>query len=282
MHLTPHRHFQHKVAMPRRLKPLVVEKPWGRTDIPSAFGGMDGRRIGEIWFAHPDGDGVASTMIKFLFTSERLSIQVHPDDAIARLAGLPSGKDECWLVLDADDGAELGVGLIAPVELHELRGAALDGSIVDHIDWRPAHTNDFVYNPAGTIHAIGGGLIIIEVQQNIDCTYRLYDYGRPRALHLDEGLTAADRKPVADPHDVRLDPAESRALVTGPHFHVTHLAGPIVDEIHLAGRDEITFLPLSDGCRVAGEALKLGEAALLEGPAMIDIAAGARALLVWS
>jgi mannose-6-phosphate isomerase len=282
MHLTPHRHFQHKVAMPRRLKTLVVEKPWGRTDIPSAFGNLDGRRIGEIWFAHPDGDDVASTMIKFLFTSERLSIQVHPDDAIARRAGFASGKDECWLVLDADDGAELGVGLIAPAELRELRDAALDGSIVDRIDWRSAHTHDFVYNPAGTIHAIGGGLVIVEVQQNIDCTYRLYDYGRPRALHLDEGLAVADRKPVADPHDVRIDPAESRALVNGPHFHVTHLAGPITDEIRLGDGDEMTFLPLSDGCRVARETLKLGEAVLLEGPAMIDIAAGARALLVCS
>lgn len=282
MHLTPRRHFQHKVAMLRRLKPLVVEKPWGRTDIPSAFGDLGGRRIGEIWFAHPDGDDMASTMIKFLFTSERLSIQVHPDDVIARRAGFPSGKDECWLVLDADDGAELGVGLIAPAELRELRDAALDGSIVDHIDWRPAHTHDFVYNPAGTIHAIGGGLVIVEVQQNIDCTYRLYDYGRPRALHLDEGLAVADRKPVADPHDVRIDPAESRALVNGPHFHVTHLAGPITDEIRLGDSDGMTFLPLSDGCRVAGEALKLGEAVLLEGPAVIDIAAGARALLVWS
>lgn len=282
MHLTSRRHFQHKVAMPRRLKTLVVEKPWGRTDIPSAFGDFGGRRIGEIWFAHPDGDDIAATMIKFLFTSERLSIQVHPDDATAQRAGLRSGKDECWLVLDADDGAELGVGLTVPVGLQELRDAALDGSIVDRIDWRPAHTHDFIYNPAGTIHAIGGGLIIVEVQQNIDCTYRLYDYGRPRALHLDEGLAVADRKPVADPHDLRIDPAESRALVTGPHFHVTHLAGPIMDEIPLAGRDEMTFLPLSDGCRVAGETLKLGEAVLLEGPAMIDIARGARALLVWS
>ena len=281
MHLTPHRHFQHKVAMPRRLKPLVVEKPWGRTDIPSAFGDLGGRRIGEIWFAHPDGDDVASTMIKFLFTSERLSIQVHPDDATARRAGLPSGKDECWLVLDADDGAELGVGLIAPVELHELRDAALDGSIVDRIDWRPAHTHDFIYNPAGTIHAIGGGLVIVEVQQNIDCTYRLYDYGRPRQLHLDAGIAVAEMRPRPDPRDGRVAASRSRLLVDGPHFRLLHLAGPDVAADLPRDAEAYIFVPLSDGCSIEGGAVTLGECIATDRADTIALDSGARALLCW-
>lgn len=167
-----------------RLQTLVVEKPWGRTDIPTDFGAFGDRRIGEIWFAHSDGRE-AQIMVKFLFTSERLSIQVHPDDEAARAAGYRRGKDECWLVLDAKPDAELGVGLIAETTRETLHDAALDGTIVDMIDWRRACADDFVYNQAGTIHAIGAGLIVVEVQQNVDCTYRLYDYGRPRELHLD-------------------------------------------------------------------------------------------------
>ncbi len=111
-----------------RLQTIVVEKPWGRTDIPSDFGDFGDRRIGEIWFAHPAGDA-APIMVKFLFTSERLSIQVHPDDAAARAAGFPRGKEECWLVLDAEPDAELGVGLTRETTREALRGAALDGSI---------------------------------------------------------------------------------------------------------------------------------------------------------
>jgi mannose-6-phosphate isomerase len=95
-----------------RLEIIVVEKPWGRTDIPKDFGDFGGRSIGEIWFAHPAGAD-AAIMVKFLLTSERLSIQVHPDDAAARTAGFPRGKEECWLVLDAESDAELGVGLKA-------------------------------------------------------------------------------------------------------------------------------------------------------------------------
>ena len=101
-----------------------------------------------------------------------------------------SGKDECWLILGAEPNAELGLGLKAPADVAALRAAAQDGSIVDMVDWRPAHAGEFFYNAAGTIHAIGGGLTLVEVQQNSDCTYRLFDYGRPRDLHLDDGLAA--------------------------------------------------------------------------------------------
>ncbi|MDP3784184.1 MAG: phosphoheptose isomerase, partial [Sphingopyxis sp.] len=116
--------------MLQRLETIVVEKPWGRTDIPRDFGDFGNRRIGEIWFAHPDGDA-APIMVKFLFTSERLSIQVHPDDSAAQAAGFARGKEECWLILDADAGAELGVGLTAETSRDTLHAAALDGSIVD-------------------------------------------------------------------------------------------------------------------------------------------------------
>ncbi|WP_428629094.1 class I mannose-6-phosphate isomerase [Sphingopyxis sp.] len=263
-----------------RLPTLVVEKPWGRTDIPSDFGDFGDRRIGEIWFANPDGDD-APIMVKFLFTSERLSIQVHPDDQAAQAAGFPRGKEECWLVLNADEGAELGVGLTAETTRGKLYDAALDGSIVDMIDWRQAAVNDFVYNRAGTIHAIGGGLTVVEVQQNVDCTYRLYDYGRPRELHLDAGLKVSTPGPVHDPRDTVVDPETSRMLVDGPHFYLAQLASPIDTALLGRASGELTFVPLSAGCSVAGETVALGEAVLLTYAAQIELGNGARALLTW-
>lgn len=259
----------------------MVEKPWGRDDVPADFGDFDGRRIGEIWFAHPDGDA-APLMVKFLFTSERLSIQVHPDEEAAKSAGLPRGKDECWLVLAADADAELGAGLAVDADQSTLRTAALDGSIVDMIDWRTAQTNDFVYNPAGTIHAIGAGLTIVEVQQNIDRTYRLYDYGRPRELHLDAGLAVACATAAADPRDRHVDPTTNNKLVSGPYFHVLHLTGPIDPAAVEDANGKLTFVPLSAGCRAADEMVRLGEAVLLDDASLIQIAPGGRALLCWA
>lgn len=263
-----------------RLETIVVEKPWGRTDIPQEFGDFGDRRIGEIWFSNPAGDD-APILVKFLFTSERLSIQVHPGDAAARAAGYPRGKEECWLVLSADDRAELGVGLDRDTTRAALHEAALDGSIVDLVDWRPSKVGDFVYNPAGTIHAIGGGLTIVEVQQNVDCTYRLYDYDRPRELHLDAGLAVATPGPVHDPRDTVVDPAANRMLVDGPYFRLAQLAAPVDPALLDGATGELTFVPLSAGCRAGGEDVALGEAVLLTDASTIEIDDGGRALLTW-
>lgn len=279
--MPPRQRFSKDATKARRLDLVVVEKPWGRTDIPAAFGNFGDRRIGEIWLVHPDGDA-APLMVKFLFTSERLSVQVHPDETAAQAAGLRSGKDECWLVLAADEGAEMGVGLTAPSDANKLRAAALDGSIAAMVDWRATKVDDFIYNPAGTIHALGAGLTIVEVQQNLDLTYRLYDYGRPRELHLEQGLKVANPGPVADPRDCSVSPSTSQKLVSGPHFHVLHLASPFdpADVVH--AKSELTFVPLSTGCHAAGESLRLGEVVLLDDPRLIDMAPGSRALLCWA
>ena len=263
-----------------KLTTRIVEKPWGRTDIPPAFGDFGGRRIGEIWFEDPDGDG-APLMVKFLFTSERLSIQVHPDDAAAQAAGFARGKEECWLVLNAEPGAELGVGLKAATSTDALRTAALDGSIEALIDWRSARAGDFVYNAAGTIHAIGAGLTVVEVQQNVDCTYRLYDYGRDRALHLDEGLAVARTTPHADPRDCRVDARATQRLVTGLHFHLIRAAGPLDHSALPAAPGRYTIVPLGHGCTVDGAALNLGECAIVQSLATLDLQDGAVALIAW-
>src|SRR3546814_832436 len=123
-------------------------------------------------------------------------------------------------------GAQRGVGLSTATTRETLHRAALDGSMVDLCDWGAAHANEFVYNRAGTIHALGAGRSVVEVQQNVDCTYRLDDYGRPRELHLDAGLAVSETAPRPDARDRRVDPAENRLLVDGPHFHLLHLTGP--------------------------------------------------------
>jgi mannose-6-phosphate isomerase len=180
-----------------RLRAVPVERVWGRRDLPPGFPALGaGVPVGEIWF-EPPAD--APLLVKYLFTAERLSIQVHPDDAAACAKGLPRGKDEAWYILDAAPGARIGLGLTHAVSREELRTAALDGSIEQLLDWRPVSAGDMLYSPGGTIHAIGAGIAMIEIQQNLDLTYRLYDYGRPRELHLEEGIAVATPGPWTPP-----------------------------------------------------------------------------------
>ena len=198
-----------------KLKRHYVEKPWGRTQLPPMFDPPAGERIGEIWFT---GDPGLPLLAKYIFTSERLSVQVHPNDDQARARGLPSGKSECWYILEAQPGSTLGLGLKTEVDKDQLRTAASDGSIEDLIDWRPVAAGDFILVPSGTIHAIGPGISLLEFQQNADVTYRLYDYGRPRELHLDDGIEVSRPEPFDDDLIQHLSGKEDQTLVDGPHF----------------------------------------------------------------
>jgi mannose-6-phosphate isomerase len=202
-----------------RLEEHRVSKPWGRTQLPERFGPSDSDRLGEIWFQR-DGSSDDALLVKYLFTSERLSVQVHPDDNAARAAGHDRGKDEAWLILDAEPGAEIAIGLKERLSAEALRASALDGSIVDRLDWRAVSPGDAFYSPAGTLHAIGAGLTLLEVQQNADITYRFYDYGRDRELHLDEAVAAADTASSPDRSIERLLGNGRSLLVSGPKFTV--------------------------------------------------------------
>ncbi len=180
-----------------QIEPVFVERVWGRTDLAPLFPEQT-KRIGEVWF--PAGSNFP-LLVKFIFTSERLSIQVHPKDDFARLHHNSRGKTEMWHVLAADPGATIALGLKHEVSRDELKAAICDGSIVDLMEWVPVQAGDTLFAPAGTIHAIGHGIVLCEVQQNSDVTYRLYDYGRPRELHLEKGLAVSD----AGPFDGRRD-----------------------------------------------------------------------------
>jgi mannose-6-phosphate isomerase len=264
-----------------RLIERRVEKVWGRRDL-HAFGAVADKAepVGEIWFEHPSGHDLP-LLVKYLFTSEKLSVQVHPDDAAARQAGHRRGKDEAWLVLEAEPEAMIGIGLKERVGKDSLRAAALDGSIEQLLDWRPAAAGDFYYSPAGTVHAIGPGLALIEIQQNVDLTYRLYDYGRPRDLHLDEGVEAANPRPY-EPAMRPYRLGENREiLVEGRAFVIERRRGEA--EHVLNGSEMAVWLIMVGGAGTAdGQRLEPGTVWLAEGPVALRLNDGAELLLAYA
>ena len=203
----------------RQLPTRMVEKVWGRASLPAPFVAPPRERIGEIWFEPPPE--LPQVLVKYLFTSEKLSVQVHPSETTA-LPG-EAGKEECWLVLDAEPGAQLAIGFERDVTSDEIEAAAKDGTIEQLLTWHPARAGDLFYLPAGTVHAIGPGLALVEVQQTSDTTFRLYDYGRPRELHLERALAVVSGTPYAAEH--RRSIAGGQVLVDGPHFRLDRVEG---------------------------------------------------------
>jgi mannose-6-phosphate isomerase len=246
-----------------KLERRFVEKPWGRSDLPQAFDSPASERIGEIWFVGADD---APVRAKYLFTSEPLSIPVHPDDDQARLRGLPRGKSECWFVLEAAPDATIGLGLRREMTKEELRSAAIDGSIVEELSWRPVAAGDFIYVPAGTIHSIGAGISLIEFQQSGDVTYRLYDYGRPRQLHLDDAVAVAAAQPYPDQLAKTVDQTEDVVLVDGPKFVVLHCHA---DRMQDRSR---WILPLDGSVRCNGDSAGPGDCLLVEAGERLETA----------
>ncbi|MFL6777452.1 MAG: class I mannose-6-phosphate isomerase [Sphingomicrobium sp.] len=258
----------------QKLATKIVDKPWGKRGIDPRFGVEPDRQVGEIWFEPPAGREL-DVMVKYLFTTERLSIQVHPDDATARERGYPRGKDECWIVLDAADDAELGIGTVRDVPPADLIGAARDGSIVELMDWRRPSKGDFIYNPAGTIHALGPGLTVLEIQQAVDLTYRLFDYGRPRELHLDEAEAVIRPEPHHDDRDTSVN-GRSKMLVDGPHFGV---AWCVKEPPKLPERmKDVQLLPIDQPVGI----VKPGECALIDRGAARTLMGSGTFVLAWS
>lgn len=149
------------------------------------------RRYGrELLGEAPAEDDRFPLLLKFLFPKEKLSVQVHPDDEGARAIGQKCGKTECWYVLAAEPGAQVGLGLKAGVTPEEVKLAIQENRLEPLMNWIEVKPGEMIYVDAGTIHAIGPGCIIVETQQNSDTTFRLYDYGRPRELHIEQGIKA--------------------------------------------------------------------------------------------
>ena len=187
-------------SAPVRLPASFKEKIWGSTDLAPWYPSPS-QKIGEVWF-----EADLPLLVKFVFTTGRLSVQVHPDDAFAAAHEHSLGKTEMWYVMSAEPGAQLAVGFREPITAGRLRESAVTGEVEHLLHWVEVSQGDCFFIPAGTVHAIGPGLALCEIQQHSDVTYRLYDYGRPRELHLEKALQvarleASDAKPVILPID---------------------------------------------------------------------------------
>ncbi|MGH6747176.1 class I mannose-6-phosphate isomerase [Novosphingobium sp.] len=247
-----------------------VEKPWGKDVLPAPFKAPEGERIGEIWFEPPAG--LPDLLVKYIFTSEKLSVQVHPTDAQTEAKGLGrQGKEECWLIVDAEAGATLGIGFDAPIGADKLREASLDGSIEELMTWHEVAPGDFFYIPANTVHAIGVGVSLIEVQQNSDITYRLYDYGRPRELHLDDGMAVAKGEVYDLARWHKRVPAEGSAvLVDGPLFLLDQVHGRPTAEIAARYPEALLVIPREGTFTVAGDSIAPGGCALAKSLDLVE------------
>ena len=172
---------------PVRLTPSLRAKVWGRTHLEPWFPDSS-EPIGEAWYLT---DHELPLLVKLIFTSDRLSVQVHPDDG----EDGPRGKTEMWHILEALPDGALALGFRERITQERLREAAATGELENLVNWMPVHPGETYFTPAHTVHAIGAGLVLCEIQQNSDVTYRLWDYGRPRPLHLEQAIPIADLHP---------------------------------------------------------------------------------------
>ena len=205
---------------PFSIEPQFVTRVWGYHDLAPWYDRVaDIEPLGEVWLtgddclieggphrgqtlgslfeqASPALLGPAATssgsplLIKMIFARGKLSVQVHPDDKMAQKYGEPRGKSECWYALAAEPGAEVALGLKPGVTLDQVKTGMQDGTLEESLNMLPVETGDMIYVDAGTVHAIWPGSVLLETQQNSDTTYRMYDYGRPREMHIEKSLEA--------------------------------------------------------------------------------------------
>lgn len=245
----------------------VARKPWGVSDLqPWSSVDATDNAVGELWFERADKSAsIPALLLKLLFTSEPLSIQVHPDDTFARAMGMPNGKSEAWYIISAKPDAKVGVGLRYRVMPQELRAAIRDGSIVDLMQWRPVAKGDVIFIPAGTIHALGAGIVLAEIQQHSDATFRLFDYGRGRELHEDNGVAAADAGPLQPAGRASRLTRERTVLVATQHFVFEKVDLPAGSSWALLAEPETWILVLDGHAAIGLTAASVGEAILVSG-----------------
>lgn len=254
--------------MPTELAAVrVVHKPWGVRDL-QPWSSLDGSAdaVGELWFERAGQHALnPALLLKLLFTSEPLSIQVHPDDTFARAMGMPNGKSEAWYILSVGPDARIGVGLQQRVTPQQLRASIKDGSITELVHWRPVAKDDVIYIPAGTIHAIGAGIVLAEIQQRSDATFRLFDFGRQRELHEDNGVAVAHPWPLrASCHPTRLTSVRT-ALIASRHFVLERVELPEDSSWALLAEPETWILTLGGHAAIGLSAASIGQAIFVGG-----------------
>ena len=254
------------VIAPFLIEPRFVARVWGYQDLRPWYDKTAGQDpIGEVWLTGDDCTIASGThagktlgelfrevpqgllgaaapraesplLVKVIFAREKLSVQVHPDDRLAQKYGQPRGKTECWYALSAEPGAQVAAGLKPGITMDQVRAGIQDGTLEESLAMVPVEAGDMVFVDAGTVHAIWPGSILLETQQNCDVTYRMYDYGRPRELHIEKSIEAtrlATRAGIIPPQQIEdrtiLIDVEyfcvERIPVEGSRLSVT-LAGP--------------------------------------------------------
>ena len=209
---------QEATLAPFRLTPFFSERVWGKRNLAPWYSTTGtSEPVGEAWLTGPQclietgplagkrldaavaeqadillgrkhGQAEFPLLVKMLFPADKLSVQVHPDDEQAQRIGEPRGKTECWYVLEAEPGATVALGLKPGVTLDQVRSSIANGTLEDRLNMLPVSAGDMIFVDAGTVHAIGPGVVLLETQQTSDRTYRMFDYGRPRELHVEQGL----------------------------------------------------------------------------------------------
>jgi len=271
---------------PFRLSPEFRNRVWGFEDLTPWFNvRAEGDPIGEVWLTAdtcvvetganagkqlqqviqefgpellgPKFQGTSfPLLVKVLFPREKLSVQVHPDDKLAQQYGLPRGKTECWYALGAEPGATVAVGFKPGVTEDQVRQAIEDATLENLLEYLPFSKGEMIFVDAGTVHAIGPGSVILETQQNSDVTYRLYDYGRPRELHVDRSLEAMRASTRAGKVPARVE-GNHITLIDEHYFRVDsfQLHGVVSSqELAVSDPNEVQIFFVVDGdAKIAGD-----------------------------
>ena len=254
-----------KVMAPFRIDPRFDTRVWGSRDLRPWFDHVaeTGDPIGEVWltgdmclvatgphmgkrldvlFAEVPQALLGSSapsdqsplLIKVLFAKQKLSVQVHPDDQMAQKYGDPRGKTECWYALAAEPGAQVALGLTPGVTLEQVKEGIHAGTLEASLETLTVAPGDMIFVDAGTVHAIWPGSVLLETQQNCDLTYRMYDYGRPRELHIEKSLEATKLVTRAGKVQPTVMP-DRTVLIDAEYFRV--------ERIHAAGSRSSESLP---------------------------------------
>jgi mannose-6-phosphate isomerase len=275
---------------PLLMSPAFDPRPWGTLDLSAIYPNHKfNERIGEAWLTGDNsvvtngplakrsladlskefGSELVGTaardpqrfplLLKFLFPEEKLSVQVHPDDATAQRFGEPWGKTECWYVAHAKPGSQVALGLKPGVTRAQFEQGIHEKRAEELLNWINVYQGEMIYVAGGTVHTLGPGSIIVETQQQSDTTYRLYDYGRPRPLHLERGLASIKEHSasgkVIRPAPVAMNGGKSRrsSMIIAPYFTVDlfELKEPqVFSTADDAGKTSVQILVAVEGCGV--------------------------------
>ena len=297
---------------PFLMSPAFDPRPWGTLDLSAIYPNHKfNERIGEAWLTGDNcvvsngplakrsladlskefGAELVGTaardpqrfplLLKFLFPEEKLSVQVHPDDETAQRFGEPWGKTECWYVAHATPGSQIALGLKPGVTRAQFEQAIQEKRAEELLNWINVYQGEMIYVAGGTVHTLGPGAVIVETQQQSDATYRLYDYGRPRPLHLERGLASIKKRTgsgkVIRPAPVAINGGKSRrsSMIIAPYFTVDLFELKEPQEFSTAddeGKTSAQILVAVEGCGVV-EAQGRDPVTLSKGDAVVIPAA---------